>query len=73
MPITTRDPVLLALFEAMQKQQMSVTHLARYAGVDRGAVYRWAAGQAPRIDHVHAMAETLGYKIILVDKYREIE
>lgn len=67
--ITTQDHVIRALMTAIDKQDKSITHIARYTGVDRGAVYRWAKGQAPRLDHVHALAEVLGYKLILVDKY----
>lgn len=67
MPVTDKAPaVIRQLFEAAHAQRANLTELARRAGPTRQTLYRWAAGQSPRLHDVEAVAKVLGLRVVLV-------
>lgn len=65
-PIVTASKTLSGLILALHEQKLSYREVAKRAGFGLNAPTRWARGiNAPNILTVEALAEVLGYEIIL--------
>lgn len=59
--------VVREFFAEIEERNLSISELARRAGVSRELVYRWTRGHSPRLSDLEAMLELLGRALYTKD------
>jgi len=58
-------PLVRRVFEEMNHQKMSTLELAVTAGLSASGIKQWRYRRSPRLDHIEACLNVLGYEIRL--------
>lgn len=64
-PETGVHPLVRRVFEEMNEQRVSTIDLAVAAGLSSSGIKQWRYRRAPRLDHVEACLNVLGWKLQL--------
>ena len=57
------NPICAFLFQKMEKQDMSISHMARVAGVSRRALHSWKNENSPQLTSIEACLNVVGYTL----------
>lgn len=57
-------PLVRALFEEMNRQQLGVLDLAERSGVNKNTLRDWRTRTVPTIDNIEACFSVLGFRIV---------
>lgn len=57
------NPICAFLFQKMEKQGMSINHVARVAGVNNRAIQRWKTRNSPQLTSIEACLNVVGYTL----------
>lgn len=58
-------PLVRALFEEMNRQQLGVLDLAERSGVNKNTLRDWRTRTVPTIDNIEACFSVLGFRIVV--------
>lgn len=65
--VPTRGPKLLReMFEAINREQMTITEVSARSGVAHQTITRWRAGTKIFLDSFEAVLNTMGYELVIL-------
>lgn len=67
-PVRNKTPLIKLLRILQVASGLSVRELSHRAGIDNKSIYGWYGGRDPRISHIGAVLNVLGYELRIVRK-----
>lgn len=58
------DPLVVFVFEEMNRQRANLTDVAKRSGVHYRSIWKWKTERSPQLSHLQAVINVLGYDLV---------